>query len=93
MNVNLGNYLESMVRQKVADGRYTNASEVVREALRRMEDHDVKLQKLRALVTEGEADVRAGRLYDWTPELMDQIAAEADEEDRLGLPIPDHVLP
>jgi len=93
MNVNLGNHLESMVRQKVADGRYTNASEVVREALRRMEDHDVKLQQLRSLIAEGEADVRAGRVFDWTPELMDQIAAEAEEETQLGLPIPDHVLP
>ena len=90
MNVSLGNNLETMVRQKVADGRYTNASEVVREALRRMEDHDIKLQALRALVAEGDADVRAGKVYDWTPELMDEIAAEANEGDRLGLPILNH---
>ena len=34
MNVNLSPQLEAMVKDKVASGRYTSASEVVREALR-----------------------------------------------------------
>jgi antitoxin ParD1/3/4 len=33
MNVNLSPQLEAMVKAKVASGRYTSASEVVREAL------------------------------------------------------------
>ncbi|MGA2026895.1 MAG: type II toxin-antitoxin system ParD family antitoxin, partial [Syntrophobacteraceae bacterium] len=47
MNVNLTPQLEDMVRQKVASGLYTSASEVVREALRLMEDQDqVRAAKL-----------------------------------------------
>ncbi len=40
MNINLTPYLESMVRQKVESGLYTSASEVLREALRLMDEQD-----------------------------------------------------
>ncbi len=40
LNVNLTPKLEDMVRKKVADGLYNNASEVIREALRLMEAQD-----------------------------------------------------
>ena len=57
MNVNLSSQLEAMVKAKVASGLYTSASEVVREALRLMEQQDqlraVKLKQLRSDVQEG----------------------------------------
>ena len=40
MNVSLSPELENFVQTKVTTGRYTSASEVVREALRLLEDHD-----------------------------------------------------
>jgi antitoxin ParD1/3/4 len=40
MNVSLTPELEHFVQTKVTTGRYTSASEVVREALRLLEDHD-----------------------------------------------------
>src|SRR2546421_3201390 len=40
MNVSITDQLAGYVRRKVKTGRYNNASEVVREALRRMEDED-----------------------------------------------------
>jgi antitoxin ParD1/3/4 len=40
MNVSITERLAGYVRKKVKSGRYNNASEVVREALRRMEDED-----------------------------------------------------
>ncbi len=57
MNVNLTPQLEEMVRAKVSSGLYTSASEVVREALRLMEEQDrlrqVKLEQLRSEVRKG----------------------------------------
>jgi antitoxin ParD1/3/4 len=57
MNVNLTPQLEEMVRAKVSSGLYTSASEVVREALRLMEEQDrlrqVKLDELRSEVRKG----------------------------------------
>jgi antitoxin ParD1/3/4 len=40
MNVSLTAELEKFVSAKVESGRYTSASEVVREALRLLEEHD-----------------------------------------------------
>lgn len=59
MNVNLTPQLEELVRSKVASGLYTSASEVVREALRLMDEQDrlreAKLHQLRDDVRQGMA--------------------------------------
>jgi antitoxin ParD1/3/4 len=46
MNVSITNELAGYVRKKVKSGRYNTASEVVREALRRMEDEDERALRL-----------------------------------------------
>src|ERR1700680_907021 len=46
MNVSITDQLAGYVRKKVKTGRYNNASEVVREALRRMEDEDERALRL-----------------------------------------------
>src|ERR1700690_4204734 len=46
MNVSITDRLAGFVRKKVKSGRYNNASEVVREALRRMEDEDERALRL-----------------------------------------------
>lgn len=57
MNVNLTPQLEEMLRAKVSSGMYASASEVVREALRLMEEQDrlrqVKLEELRREIRKG----------------------------------------
>jgi antitoxin ParD1/3/4 len=67
MNVNLSPQLEELVRSKVACGLYTSASEVVREALRLMEEQDrlreAKLAQLRDDVRQGLAS-RPGQPWD-----------------------------
>jgi antitoxin ParD1/3/4 len=56
-NVNLTPQLEELVRAKVSSGLYTSASEVVREALRLMDEQDhLKQAKLDAL----RRDIRKG---------------------------------
>jgi antitoxin ParD1/3/4 len=57
MNVSLSPQLEAMVKDKLASGRYTSASEVVREALRLMEQRDqlsaMRLQQLQQDIQDG----------------------------------------
>jgi antitoxin ParD1/3/4 len=46
MNISITDRLAGFVREKVRTGRYNNASEVVRDALRRMEDEDARTLRL-----------------------------------------------
>ena len=46
MNVSITDRLAGYVRKKVKSGQYNNASEVVREALRRMEDDEARAVRL-----------------------------------------------
>jgi len=66
MNINLTPQLEELVRQKVSSGRYNSASEVVREALRLMDEQDqlraIKLESLRKDIREGLESGPAGEL-------------------------------
>jgi len=66
MHVSLTPELEEAVKRKVQSGLYNNASEVIREALRFMETHEdlvyqMKLERLRAKLAEGERDIEACR--------------------------------
>jgi antitoxin ParD1/3/4 len=58
-NVNLTDELDHFVLQKVESGRYENASEVVRAALRTLEREEqrreAKLAALRTAIDEGDA--------------------------------------
>jgi antitoxin ParD1/3/4 len=57
MNISLTPHLEEMIREKIASGSYNSASEVVREALRLLEQEDqlraLRMQNLRRDIREG----------------------------------------
>jgi antitoxin ParD1/3/4 len=75
----LGSHFESFVQGQLASGRYNNASEVVRDALRLMEERDVKLEALRATLN---TSIRAGGAHsdsDITRALDEEEAALAQE--------------
>ena len=61
MNVNLTPELEKLVQNKVKTGRYNSASEVVREALRLLEDQD-KVRAAQIAGFRGEMDRRLASL-------------------------------
>lgn len=48
MNISMTDQLAEYVREKVKSGRYNNASEVVRDAIRRMEEADARALRLAA---------------------------------------------
>ena len=77
MNISLTPHLEEMIREKIASGSYNSASEVVREALRLMEQEDqlrsLKLQKLREDVQEG---LDSGPSIAFEPQEIKRLARE-----------------
>jgi len=61
-SVSLGNYFEDFVDNTVAEGRFKNASEVIRAGLRLLEDEENKIIALKKAITEG---IESGIAYDF----------------------------
>jgi len=90
MHVSLTQELEEIVKRKVASGLYNNASEVIREALRFMENNEeliyqMKLDRLRAKLAEGERDMEEGRFTELSHEEIGPFFAKVKEQ-ALGTP-------
>jgi antitoxin ParD1/3/4 len=68
MNFSLTPSLEQFVRDRANSGDYNNASEVVREAIRLLqraeEIRNLKLERLRAAISEGDAALAEGDYVD-----------------------------
>jgi antitoxin ParD1/3/4 len=64
-NVVITDYQAELIEELVESGRYQNASEVLREGLRLLEERDAenaaKLKVLREAARKGMADIEAGR--------------------------------
>ena len=52
-SVSLGDHFETFVEQTIAEGRYSNASEVIRAGLRLLEEEESKLSALKNAIQEG----------------------------------------
>jgi antitoxin ParD1/3/4 len=64
-NVNLTEHLDQFVARQVAAGRYSNASELIREALRLLEEQErerkAKLNALRLAAKQGFDEIDQGK--------------------------------
>ena len=76
MNVSLTPQLEQMVREKVQSGRYNNASEVVREGLRLIEERDQRLERLRSEMQRGIDQIARGESVLIDKDYLSRVRAE-----------------
>ncbi len=82
MHVSLTPTLEDVVKCKVASGLYNNASEVIRDALRRMDQYDeflylTKLNHLRNAVEQGAIQAENQELIEQS---MESIILESKQK-------------
>ena len=63
-SVALGDYFEGFVETRISEGRYKNASEVIRAGLRLLEEEENKIKVLRIAITEG---INSGIARDFNP--------------------------
>lgn len=78
MNVSLTPELEKIVAERVASGRYASASEVIREALRLLEERD-QLNQLRQEVRLGLEQLDQGRQRPFDDQALERIKRHGRE--------------
>ncbi len=64
-SISLGNHFEVFIETSVSNGRYNNASEVVRAGLRLLEEEENRVSNLRNAIREG---IESGHAHDFNPE-------------------------
>lgn len=64
-SISLGNYFDNFVKESVEEGRFKNASEVIRAGLRLLEEEEAKVKALRNAIQQG---IDSGRVEDFDPE-------------------------
>lgn len=72
----LGEHWEVFIKNEIASGRYGSASEVIRDALRTLEERRTKLNALRAHLAEGADQAARGEFADQS---LEEIVAESKE--------------
>ncbi len=80
-SLSLGEHWEIFIKNEVSSGRYGSASEVVRDALRHMEEQSSKLDILRAHLAEGAAQASAGEFINQPlDEMLDEFKQHKNEK-------------
>lgn len=69
-SLSLGEHWEIFIKNEIASGRYGSASELVRDALRNLEERNTKLELLRQHLAEGAAQADRGEFVAETMEDM-----------------------
>jgi antitoxin ParD1/3/4 len=84
MNITFSDIDESYIRHKVEIGYYSNATELVRDAVRRLRESDEHFVRLLIALELGEQDIAEKRTTPYTPELLEQIKQSALTKFRNG---------
>ena len=93
MHVNLSPEMEGFVKSKVETGFYGNATEVIRDALRRMQAEDTRLAAWKSAVKVGDDQLDQGDGIAYTPGALKDITDSAISAMHSGKPMDPDVLP
>jgi len=63
-SISLGNYFEQFVQSRIKEGRFKNVSEVIRAALRLLEEEESRTAALKNAIQEG---IDSGIAHDFEP--------------------------
>ncbi len=71
-SITLGEHFDKFIAERIKQGRYGSASEVIRAGLRMLETSETKIETLRALLAEGEKSGFADYSYEKLIQELDE---------------------
>ena len=84
MHVRFADADETFIKNEVQNGFYTNETELVRDAVRRMREEKERSKQFQDAITKGIRAVERGETVALTPELLQEIKAEAIQKAKSG---------
>ena len=93
MHVKLSPEMESFIKAKVSSGFYGNATEVIRDAIRRMQADEERRAAFRVAVAAGDAELARGESIDYDRDALEAITQDALRDAHGGKPKDPDVLP
>ena len=93
MHVNLSPELEGFIKSKVAGGFYGNATEVIRDAIRRMQAEESRVAAWQASIKLGDGQLDRGEGVAYSADALKDITQSAVEAMHSGKAMDPDVLP
>ena len=93
MHVNLSPEMEGFIKTKVAGGFYGNATEVIRDAIRRMQAEESRVAAWHAAIKLGDDQLSRGEGIAYTPKTLNDITQRAVSAMHSDTPMDADVLP
>jgi antitoxin ParD1/3/4 len=86
MHVRFADVDENFIKTEVLSGFYTNETELVRDAVRRMREEKERAKRFQEAVARGIQAVERGETVALTPDLLQEIKQDAIRKARNGEP-------
>jgi antitoxin ParD1/3/4 len=86
MHVRFADVDENFIKAEVQSGFYTNETELVRDAVRRMREEKERARRFQEAVAKGIQAVERGGTVALTPDLLQEIKQDAIRKARNGEP-------
>jgi antitoxin ParD1/3/4 len=93
MHVNLSPEMEGFIKGKVAGGFYGNATEVIRDAIRRMQAEESRVAAWQAAIRKGDEQLDRGEVVAYSRETLESMTKSAIDAMHSGRPTGPDVLP
>ena len=77
MHINLSIEKEGFIKGKVASGFYSNATEVIRDAIRRMQAEETRIAAWQSAIRQGADQLDRGEGIAYSPEVLENITQSA----------------
>ena len=93
MHVNLSPEMQGFIKGKVASGFYGNATEVIRDAIRRMQAEESRVNAWQVAIRKGDEQLDRGEGVPYTRATLEAMTNSAIDTMHCGRPADPDVLP
>jgi len=93
MYINLSSEMEGFIKDKIANGLYGNATDVIQDAITRMQAEEIRTEEWQSAIKQGDEQLDRGEEIVYTEEALKDITQSAINAMHNGQSLDPDVLP